>query len=181
MHLIIIHLVWLCYRFLFIVPDHSTPMYSMSLSPHPGLGRTGSGPPYAGHPSSPQIPISPTTAIPTPSSAAYTFSLEGYMEPKLSSGTPRMSSRSQLPIGSPDEDSFPVFSPPPYPALQGSYTPRSSLVGQTNVLPHRSYVHRPSISVSSPAPSHHTCNVHIHICMSGTALTSLISFMLCIQ
>lgn len=162
--------LWISYHFLFQLTilssssssaseysPNSTPMYSMSMSPHPGVdsSRGGGVAPHATGTAS-----SPTPAIPTPSSAAYTFSLDGYMEPKLSTGTPRIPSRSQLPMGTPSEESYPVFSPPPYPALQGAtYTPRSSLVGPPHAINHRAYAHRPSISVSSPAPSHHTCNV----------------------
>lgn len=45
----------------------------------------------------------------TPTSAAYTISLDGYLEP----GRISISSPNPLPL-SDDEESFPVFSPPPY-------------------------------------------------------------------
>uniref|UniRef100_T1IYG5 Uncharacterized protein n=1 Tax=Strigamia maritima TaxID=126957 RepID=T1IYG5_STRMM len=124
----------------------STPMYSMSTSPHPGAeAEPGVG--AAG------------TAIPSPSSAVNTFSLDGYMEPKFSTGTALALSQSQAHGTPSEEESFPVFSPPPYPALQGlPYTPRSSLVEpSSHPISHRASLHRPSISVSSPVPSHHTC------------------------
>jgi hypothetical protein len=54
---------------------------------------------------------------PTPTSAAYTISLDGYLDPaRMSIGSPphsdTMNARNDFP--SDEEESFPVFSPPPY-------------------------------------------------------------------
>jgi hypothetical protein len=49
---------------------------------------------------------------PTPTSAAYTISLDGYLDPgRMSIGSPPHSNPL---LPSDDEESFPVFSPPPY-------------------------------------------------------------------
>ncbi|KAK3878310.1 hypothetical protein Pcinc_017051 [Petrolisthes cinctipes] len=106
--------------------------------------------------------LSATPGAPTPSSANLTFSLDGYLEPtRLSLTTPHFS---HLPITSPSEESFPFFSPPPYPALRDRHAPtRASAPSTTHDIgppwlrDHMAY-HRPSVSTTSPAMSHHTCN-----------------------
>lgn len=115
-------------------------------------------------------PLTPHTGsvlqaqAPSPYSAVMTVSLDGYLEPqRISFSSPPNSDLNPRPR-SPD-DSFPVFSPPPYteavcdarpaaqrqssigpPWMQGSFvTPRQSI-----------------ISYSSRSPlSHHTCNSFI--------------------
>lgn len=125
-------------------------------------------PPSAGvddvHGLSSPRPLAPsaTPGAPTPSSANMTFSLDGYLEPaRLSLTTPHFSHQ---PITSPSEESFPFFSPPPYPAIRDRHGPtRASAPATHDIGPpwlreHMTY-HRPSVSTTSPAMSHHTCNV----------------------
>ncbi|XP_069958541.1 piezo-type mechanosensitive ion channel component isoform X4 [Cherax quadricarinatus] len=105
------------------------------------------------------LALSATPGAPTPSSANMTFSLDGYLEPaRLSLTTPHFSHQ---PITSPSEESFPFFSPPPYPALRDRHAPtRVSVPAAHDIGPpwlreHLTY-HRPSVSTTSPAMSHHT-------------------------
>ncbi|XP_050729555.1 piezo-type mechanosensitive ion channel component-like isoform X3 [Eriocheir sinensis] len=105
------------------------------------------------------LAASATPGAPTPSSANLTFSLDGYLEPtRLSLTTPHFSHQ---PITSPSEESFPFFSPPPYPALRDRHAPtRASAPATHDIGPpwlreHLAY-HRPSVSTTSPAMSHHT-------------------------
>ena len=114
--------------------------------------------------------LSATPGAPTPSSANMTLSLDGYLEPtRLSLTTPHFSHQ---PITSPSEESFPFFSPPPYPALRDRHAPtRASAPAAHDIGPpwlrdHLTY-HRPSVSTTSPVMSHHTCKVpnpfpHLH-------------------
>ncbi|KAK7084129.1 hypothetical protein SK128_022455 [Halocaridina rubra] len=88
-----------------------------------------------------------------------TLSLDGYLEPtRLSLTTPHFSHQ---PITSPSEESFPFFSPPPYPALRDRHAPtRASAptahdIGPPWLREHLTY-HRPSVSTTSPVMSHHT-------------------------
>lgn len=132
-------------------------------------------------PLTPRSSLIQPQAPPSPYSAVMTVSLEGYLEPqRMSFSSPPNSELNPRPA-SPD-DSFPVFSPPPYdeappyaeavsepptiiqrrqssigpPWMQGSFvTPRQSI-----------------ISYSSRSPlSHHECNLEllvfvgaVHIC-----------------
>lgn len=113
----------------------------------------------------------------SPGSATFTVSLESYMEPRLSvvgqGCTLAQTQRSRRP--SPSEDSYPVFSPPPYPAListtqgfmqasgsgsgprmQRGYGP---LLGVPGCCPITSHIlSRRSVSSSAPS-SHHACNL----------------------
>ncbi|XP_071541022.1 piezo-type mechanosensitive ion channel component isoform X2 [Panulirus ornatus] len=105
------------------------------------------------------LALSATPGAPTPSSANMTFSLDGYLEPaRLSLTTPHFSHQ---PITSPSEESFPFFSPPPYPAVRDRHAPtRASAPATHDIGPpwlreHLTY-HRPSVSTTSPAMSHHT-------------------------
>lgn len=127
------------------------------------------------HDSSPEIssPVSPQgfhTPIddnqsllhpPTPTSALATASgLYGYLEPhRMSFGSPPISEL--LPRIPSIDDSFPVFSPPPY-----------AVVAQRSGPPWLPLYHTPRHSVTSHAStprSHHTCSVtmclsvvHVH-------------------
>lgn len=114
-------------------------------------------------------PLTPRAAsllqAPTPNSAIMTVSLEGYLEPtRISFGSPPNSELN--PRGPSPDETFPVFSPPPYdqplqdrsltcstrhrrqssfigpPWMNGLQTPRQSIVSTTSRSPH----------------SHHTCN-----------------------
>lgn len=116
------------------------------------------------------LALSATPGAPTPSSANMTLSLDGYLEPaRLSLTTPHFSHQ---PITSPSEDSFPYFSPPPYPALRDRHAPmRASAPAAHDIGPpwlrdHLAY-HRPSVSTTSPAMSHHTCNARAATSLVG--------------
>lgn len=99
------------------------------------------------------------TQAPTPCSALMTVSLDAYLDPqRMSFSSPPNSEL--LPRAPSLDESFPVFSPPPYEA-----------VGPQRPLPHRQASIGPpwmmgqlvtpqqSISYSSKSPlSHHTCN-----------------------
>nr|CAD7203169.1 unnamed protein product [Timema douglasi] len=108
----------------------------------------------------PLTPRAGSLLAPTPSSALMTVSLDGYLEPhRLSFGSPPNSEL--LPRApSPPDDSFPVFSPPPYGAVMGhgagATRRRSSGIGPP-WLPCLA-TPRASLCLSSPN-SHHTCNV----------------------
>nr|CAD7432632.1 unnamed protein product [Timema monikensis] len=108
----------------------------------------------------PLTPRAGSLLAPTPSSALMTVSLDGYLEPhRLSFGSPPNSEL--LPRApSPPDDSFPVFSPPPYGAVMGhgagAARRRSSGIGPP-WLPCLA-TPRASLCLSSPN-SHHTCNV----------------------
>lgn len=81
--------------------SYSTPTYSDAATP-----RTTE--PEERVPDSIQTPTQRTIS---PGSAFYTPSLDAYMEPKLNVGSSYQ--RAQSPS---EEESYPVFSPPPYPA-----------------------------------------------------------------
>lgn len=116
-------------------------------------------------------PLTPRAAsllqAPTPNSAVMTVSLEGYLEPtRISFGSPPSSELN--PRGPSPDETFPVFSPPPYdrgpadrsfasssirhrrqsslpigpPWISGLHTPRQSIISTASRSPH----------------SHHTCN-----------------------
>lgn len=114
-------------------------------------------------------PLTPRTAsllqAPTPNSAIMTVSLEAYLEPtRISFGSPPSSELN--PRGPSPDETFPVFSPPPYdqplqdrsltssmrhrrqssfigpPWMNGPQTQRQSIVSTASRSPH----------------SHHTCN-----------------------
>lgn len=98
---------------------------------------------------------------PSPYSAIMTVSLEGYLEPqRISFSSPPNSELNPRPP-SPDE-SFPVFSPPPYESAVGSQPPthhRQSSIGPPWM--HRDLVtpRQSIISFESRSQlSHHTCN-----------------------
>lgn len=117
-------------------------------------------------------PLTPRAAsllqAPTPNSAVMTVSLEGYLEPtRISFGSPPSSELN--PRGPSPDETFPVFSPPPYnrgTSVDRSLTSnmrhrrQSSLpVGSTwmNSDPRQSI-----ISTASRSPhSHHTCKLFI--------------------
>ena len=140
----------------------SSPLPTELTSPPPHHGRssfTGDASPRGGH----YLRASP--AAPTPSSGNMTLSLDGYMEPtRLSITTPYLPL--MQPITSPSEDSFPVFSPPPYPGAPRDRTIETSsrpLLSAHGIGPpwmrdlqQRRYS-APSIS---PSMSHHACNVY---------------------
>ena len=92
-----------------------------------------------------------------------TLSLEGYLEPsRMSLITPYLPLHQ--PITSPSEDSFPVFSPPPYSALRERGTIMKSTNGHDIGPPwlrDRMAMHRPSLASLSPCVSHHTCNYQL--------------------
>jgi hypothetical protein len=126
---------------------------------------------------------------PTPTSGAYTISLDGYMDPgRMSIGSPPHSDSHRI-ILSDEEESFPVFSPPPYEeAVFRRRTHRRSLSSGNHPFNRRSYPRRrrssavipppvPKVppwsaddrrnsSSLSPALSHHTCNVPHSLCLS---------------
>lgn len=118
------------------------------------------------HDSSPEIssPVSPRgfhtpvedeaprLQAPSPTSALATVSgLEGYLEPqRMSFGSPPMSEL--LPRIPSMDDSFPVFSPPPYGAVV------AHRVSGPPWLPLYSTPRHSLVSVSTPR-SHHTCSV----------------------
>lgn len=114
-------------------------------------------------------PLTPRAAsllqAPTPNSAIMTVSLEGYLEPtRISFGSPPSSELN--PRGPSPDETFPVFSPPPYErpppdrSLNSSMKHRrqSSYIGPqwiTGLQTPRQSI----ISTTSRSPlSHHTCN-----------------------
>lgn len=119
-------------------------------------------------------PLTPRAAsllqAPSPNSAILTVSLEGYLEPnRISFGSPPNSELNPRGV-SPDE-TFPVFSPPPYDPPHNSdrscrsglsrrtYGRRQSSLAGTTWMSEIPTTHRPSIvSFTSRSRSHHTCN-----------------------
>lgn len=118
-------------------------------------------------------PLTPHTSsllqnqAPSPFSAIMTVSLEGYLEPqRMSFSSPPNSELNPRPP-SPD-DSFPVFSPPPYdeapPYAEAVSEPPTVIQRQTSIGPpwmQGSFItpRQSVISYSSRSPlSHHTCN-----------------------
>ena len=115
-----------------------------------------------------RLPLTPHAAsllqAPSPNSAVMTVSLEGYLEPtRISFGSPPSSELN--PRGPSPDETFPVFSPPPYdqppPDQQIPSTKQrrqSSFIGPfwMNALqtPRASIVS----STSRSGRSHHTCN-----------------------
>lgn len=114
-------------------------------------------------------PLTPRAAsllqAPTPNSAVMTVSLEGYLEPtRISFGSPPSSELN--PRGPSPDETFPVFSPPPYDrgptdrslASSTRHRRQSSFIGP----PWMNGPHTPRqsiISTNSRSPySHHTCN-----------------------
>lgn len=128
--------------------------------PHHGRGSmAGDASPRGGH------YLSATPVAPTPSSANMTLSLDGYMEPtRLSITTPYLPL--MQPITSPSDDSFPVFSPPPYP---GAPRDRTITTGRSSQIPHDigppwlrdAHLRRFSAPSISPSMSHHACKLTI--------------------
>lgn len=114
-------------------------------------------------------PLTPQAAsllqAPTPNSAVMTVSLEGYLEPtRISFGSPPSSELN--PRGPSPDETFPVFSPPPYDQGPSDRSLTSSIRHQRQCsfigppwmnglqTPRRSI-----ISMNSRSPrSHHTCN-----------------------
>lgn len=107
------------------------------------------------------------TQAPSPYSAVMTVSLDGYLEPqRMSFSSPPNSDLNPRPP-SPD-DSFPVFSPPPYdeapPYTEAVSEPPTAIRRQSSIGPpwmQGSFVtpRQSVISYSSRSPlSHHTCN-----------------------
>lgn len=126
-------------------------------------------------------PLTPRAAsllqAPTPNSAVMTVSLEGYLEPtRISFGSPPSSELN--PRGPSPDETFPVFSPPPYDRgptdrslgssvrrhrrqssfigpswMNGLHTPRQSIISTTN---------------SRSPHSHHTCNRSSATCSSSS-------------
>jgi len=116
---------------------------------------------------------------PTPTSGAYTISLDGYMESgRMSIGSPPHSDSHRI-ILSDEEESFPVFSPPPYEeAVFRRKGHRRSLSSGNHPFSRRSFARRRRAIIPPPIPkvppwqeerrhsaclspslSHHTCNV----------------------
>lgn len=120
---------------------------------------------------------------PSPYSAIMTVSLEGYLEPqRISFSSPPNSELINPRPPSPD-DSFPVFSPPPYDAAppyaeavseQTTVIQRNPPIGPP-WLQDRFVTPRQSVySYSSRSPlSHHTCNLIINCFFRKTAATNL--------
>jgi len=112
-------------------------------------------------------PLTPRAAsllqAPTPNSAVMTVSLEGYLEPnRISFGSPPSSDLN--PRGPSPDETFPVFSPPPYdrgPADR-SFTSSMRHRRQSSLPVEPAWMHTPRqsiISTTSRSPySHHTCN-----------------------
>lgn len=123
-------------------------------------------------------PLTPRAAsllqAPTPNSAVMTVSLEGYLEPtRISFGSPPSSELN--PRGPSPDETFPVFSPPPYDrgpadrslASSTRHRRQSSFIGPSwmNGL----HTPRQSISTNSRSPhSHHTCNHSSPTCSSSS-------------
>ena len=115
-------------------------------------------------------PLTPRAAsllhAPSPNSAILTVSLDGYLEPtRISFGSPPSSELN--PRGPSPDETFPVFSPPPYDQPQPSDRPSISNRGhrrQSSYLSGAwlSDLHTPRASIISTASrspnSHHTCN-----------------------
>lgn len=101
------------------------------------------------------------TQAPTPCSALMTVSLDAYLEPqRISFSSPPNSEL--IPRAPSLDESFPVFSPPPY---ESAVTHRPMHHRQTSIGPpwmHGSFItpRQSIISYSSRSPlSHHTCNL----------------------
>lgn len=114
-------------------------------------------------------PLTPRAAsllqAPSPNSAIMTVSLEGYLEPtRISFGSPPSSELNPRGV-SPDE-TFPVFSPPPYnqtsepPNPSNHHRRQSSFIDPSSTWMNTLRTPRASIvsSTSRSARSHHTCN-----------------------
>lgn len=126
------------------------------------------------------------TQVPSPFSAIMTVSLEGYLDPqRISFSSPPNSELNPRPP-SPD-DSFPVFSPPPYEAAPAytraiSEAPSMPVQRQTSIGPpwmQGSLItpRQSIISYSSRSPlSHHTCNLNSLFGLFNGAV-HIISFM----
>ena len=101
---------------------------------------------------------------PTPSSAAMTISVDGFFDPPYGRHPCDSLHPPNLPL-SPSDDSFPVFSPPPYDHDHdqrmgilmggGRHHHHTAGVGVQTSPPQRSFYP----SLHSPALSHHTCIV----------------------
>ncbi|XP_035206569.1 piezo-type mechanosensitive ion channel component 2-like isoform X5 [Stegodyphus dumicola] len=131
--------------------SYSTPMYSDATTP-----RT-----TAPEDRNPDTVTTPPQRPISPGSAFYTPSLDAYMEPKLNVGHSHTHHRAQSPI---EEDSYPVFSPPPYPAALEAlqYLPEYLLhCGYSSQLLARCYPNllRFRRSRSSSAPSTHHASI----------------------
>lgn len=128
-------------------------------------------------------PLTPRAAsllqAPTPNSAVMTVSLEGYLEPtRISFGSPPSSELN--PRGPSPDETFPVFSPPPYdrgPADRSltfsmRHQRQSSLpVGPTWIS---SDPRQSIISTASRSPhSHHTCKSSTTISTSPVCYSDL--------
>lgn len=129
-------------------------------------------------------PLTPRAAsllqAPSPNSAVLTVSLEGYLEPRrISFGSPPMSELN--PRGPSPDETFPVFSPPPYDPLPSSersgargipHRRQSSFAGTTwisdNPTPRQSIVSFTSRSHRSHR-SHHTCKTVLQNVMPSSS------------
>lgn len=110
----------------------------------------------------PDILLTPTQRTISPGSAFYTTSLYSYMEPKLKVG--HLHQRAQSPAE--EEESYPVFSPPPYPAALEALPQNLLLCGYDPQLLARCFpgLQRFTHSPCSTVPStHDECN-SLHIC-----------------
>lgn len=103
------------------------------------------------------------TRVPSPCSALMTVSLDAYLEPqRISFSSPPCSEL--LPRAPSPDDSFPVFSPPPYETAVGdrdsSIQPKQpSTIGPPWMTGMLVTPIQQSFSYSSRSPlSHHTCN-----------------------
>lgn len=99
---------------------------------------------------------------PTPTSAILSRSLDGYLEPqRMSFGSPPASELHRAPSL---DDSFPVFSPPPYGAVvmrHGSHRGNRNSIGPPWLGPMATP--RQSIVSNTSPKSHHTCTVFINV------------------
>lgn len=112
------------------------------------------------------------TRVPSPCSALMTVSLDAYLEPKrMSFSSPPGSEL--LPRAPSPDDSFPVFSPPPYETAAGGGASGSAQQRHAPPIgPHwmagQLVTPRQSLSYSSRSPlSHHTCNQLVTLLIDG--------------
>lgn len=134
-------------------------------------------------------PLTPRAAsllqAPTPNSAVMTVSLEGYLEPtRISFGSPPSSELN--PRGPSPDETFPVFSPPPYDRghpidrsltssvrhrrqssfpigpswMNGLHTPRQSIISTTSRSPRSHHTCNHSSATTSSSP---VCHVVLYI------------------
>lgn len=158
--------------------------YQKSLSKRKGKIPAPSSPPSSPPPVTPypQPPSSPTGGggPPSPGSPSCTFSLDGFMEPSLSvvgapaglfsyASTTGGHPASNIGVATPTEDSFPFFSPPPYPVA----TSNSIRVVQRSNTPHSNnrrslHLNINHVGLPSPLPLSSNSFHHHHLQACGT-------------